>query len=32
MLSSPLVIFTASGFQRLNALTGDADQLRHDEQ
>ena len=32
MLPSPLVTFTASGFHRLNALTGAADQLRHDEQ
>jgi hypothetical protein len=31
-LPSPLVNFTASGFHRLNAFTGAADQLRHDEQ
>ena len=32
MLLSPLVTLTDSGFHRLNALTGAADQLRHDAQ
>jgi hypothetical protein len=31
-LSSPFVIFTASGFQSVKAFTGPADQWRHDEQ
>jgi hypothetical protein len=31
-LSAPRVIFTASGFHKVKALTGPADQLRHDSQ
>jgi hypothetical protein len=32
MLLAPLVIVVAPGFHRVNALTGAADQLRHDAQ
>src|SRR5476651_1734168 len=32
MLSAPRVMRTASGFHNVNALTGLADQLRHDSQ
>jgi hypothetical protein len=32
MLEAPLVIFNDPGFQRVKALTGPADQVRHDAQ
>lgn len=32
MLSSPRVIFKASGFHKVNALTGPADQCRQESQ
>ena len=32
MLSAPFVTFTEAGFHNVNALTGPADQGRHDSQ